>query len=88
MSTSFDVRFDHLGDSFQDSRDSDLSQVQLYCYGTLTYRDVFGRSHWARYCRLFGGDSYKRTGKPIISHLYNESSDDPPKPELPQPMRK
>jgi hypothetical protein len=74
--------------AFQDSRDTDPEQVQLYCYGTLTYSDAFGRSHWARYCRLFGGDSYKRTGKPILSHLYNDSSDDPKeKPKGPPPER-
>ncbi len=30
---------------------------RLYSYGTITYRDVFGESHWTKFCLFF--DSYR-----------------------------
>jgi hypothetical protein len=61
-----------------DSQDGAADQTQIYCFGTLRFRDVFGRPHWAHYCKSFGGNYYRRTnGKPTTSNLYNDSSDDP-----------
>jgi hypothetical protein len=77
-----DPRFsDEAITGFQDSTDGSPDQTQLYCFGTITYRDAFGRDHWARYCKSFGGDYYKRYKKGSTCHLYNESSDDPKKPK-------
>jgi hypothetical protein len=63
--------------SFIESKDGTLEQTQLYCFGTVAYRDAFGKQHWAHYCKSFGGDYLKRTGGGSTSHFYNDSSDDP-----------
>lgn len=63
--------------SFMDSEDVKPTQIQLYCFGTISYVDVFGDLHWAHYCKSFGGDYYKRLKRGSACHLYNDSSDDP-----------
>jgi hypothetical protein len=59
-------------------RDGEPNQTQIYCFGTIRYRDVFGTWHWAHYSKSFGGGYYHRNqARPSTSNVYNDSSDDP-----------
>lgn len=61
-----------------DGNDGTPNAAQVYCFGTIRYRDVFGQEHWAHYCGSFGGNYYRENdGKPTTSNVYNDSSDDP-----------
>lgn len=54
-------------------------EIQLYCYGTVRFKDVFGKSHWVNYCAMFGGEFSRREGRPSLCHLHNDTSDNPAK---------
>ncbi len=52
--------------------------AQLYCFGTVRYRDIFLDSHWVHYCAMFGGDLMQSSESAgAMCHLYNDTSDNP-----------
>jgi hypothetical protein len=56
-------------------QDSEGHFVRLYCYGTVEYRDVFGKNHWTRFCHYYGDDNQFTKETAAYCHRHNDSSD-------------
>ena len=59
----------------QDSRDYSAGKAKLVAYGRVTYRDIFGGSHWRNFCQPFVAFSagFKRSGEDEKCVKYNGS---------------